>query len=192
MTRTVREPQFTKALARPRACKIRILVAQKRLGSKSAGWLRFGSIAVPCSFGRAGIVRTKREGDGGTPAGWFSIMMRRFRCDRGPRLQCMVPSRPITVRSGWCDDVASPVYNRAIDLPSRFRHERLWRDDPLYNQLFVLGYNFRSRKKGVGSAIFFHIACDDLRPTEGCVAIRYADMRRLVPRLSRRTTLVIS
>jgi L,D-peptidoglycan transpeptidase YkuD (ErfK/YbiS/YcfS/YnhG family) len=45
--------------------------------------------------------------------------------------------------------------------------------------------------RGLGSAIFLHIAREGFAPTQGCVAIAPETMRRLLPRLSRRAVLVI-
>jgi L,D-peptidoglycan transpeptidase YkuD (ErfK/YbiS/YcfS/YnhG family) len=67
----------------------------------------------------------------------------------------------------------------------------MWRADHLYDVVGVLDYNIRPRVRGRGSAIFFHIATDDLTPTAGCVALRARDMARLLPRLARRVTLLI-
>jgi L,D-peptidoglycan transpeptidase YkuD (ErfK/YbiS/YcfS/YnhG family) len=92
---------------------------------------------------------------------------------------------------GWCEDPASPRYNRPVRLPARDCTDRMWREDSLYDLTFVLDQNFTRRKKGGGSAIFFHIARPALTPTAGCVAIRAADMRRLAPRLSARAVMII-
>jgi L,D-peptidoglycan transpeptidase YkuD (ErfK/YbiS/YcfS/YnhG family) len=54
-----------------------------------------------------------------------------------------------------------------------------------------MDYNIRPAIRGRGSAIFFHLATDDLGPTAGCVALRPADMRRLLPRLARRVFIEI-
>jgi L,D-peptidoglycan transpeptidase YkuD (ErfK/YbiS/YcfS/YnhG family) len=61
----------------------------------------------------------------------------------------------------------------------------------LYDLTIVLDYNFARRKKGAGSAIFFHHARPGLTPTAGCVAIRAADMRKLLPRLSGEARMAI-
>jgi L,D-peptidoglycan transpeptidase YkuD (ErfK/YbiS/YcfS/YnhG family) len=42
-----------------------------------------------------------------------------------------------------------------------------------------------------GSAIFMHIARPDFAPTEGCVALRRADLLRLLSRLPRHAEIVI-
>ena len=92
---------------------------------------------------------------------------------------------------GWCDDPRSSSYNRAIDTRAPVRQEAMWRADELYDVVFVIDYNIHPRKKGAGSAIFFHLARPGLVPTEGCVAISLTDMRRLIPRLSRRAVIDI-
>jgi L,D-peptidoglycan transpeptidase YkuD (ErfK/YbiS/YcfS/YnhG family) len=46
-------------------------------------------------------------------------------------------------------------------------------------------------RKGRGSAIFWHICREAKTPTAGCVAVEPAVFRKLLPRLSRRTVMVI-
>jgi L,D-peptidoglycan transpeptidase YkuD (ErfK/YbiS/YcfS/YnhG family) len=67
----------------------------------------------------------------------------------------------------------------------------MWREDRLYDLTFVLDQNFTRRAKGLGSAIFFHIARPGLTPTAGCVAISLGDMRKLAPRLARGARMVV-
>jgi L,D-peptidoglycan transpeptidase YkuD (ErfK/YbiS/YcfS/YnhG family) len=67
----------------------------------------------------------------------------------------------------------------------------MWREDHLYDLIFVLDQNFSFRSKGRGSAIFFHLSRVGLTPTTGCVAISAADMRKLAPRLARHTVMMI-
>ena len=168
-----------------------ILRVTPRAGSRAEGWLTAGPFRVPCALGPSGVVRRKREGDGGTPAGRFRLLWAYYRPDRprpmagGVKLVALRPNR------GWCEDPRSPRYNRPVRLPARDATDRMWREDHLYDLTFVLDYNFTRRKKGAGSAIFFHLARPGLTPTAGCVAIRAADMRRLAPRLSRRATMWI-
>ena len=71
------------------------------------------------------------------------------------------------------------------------RHEKLWRADRLYDLVIVLDYNIRPRRKSRGSAIFLHCARPDFAPTEGCVALRPDDLRRLLPRLAKKVRLTI-
>lgn len=56
----------------------------------------------------------------------------------------------------------------------------MWRQDRLYDIVVVLDCNMHPPIRGKGSAIFFHIAREDYRPTEGCVAIDPMHMRTLL------------
>jgi L,D-peptidoglycan transpeptidase YkuD (ErfK/YbiS/YcfS/YnhG family) len=92
---------------------------------------------------------------------------------------------------GWCDDVMSRLYNRPIAAGSPDRHERLWREDEIYDILLTTSHNQRPRIRGAGSAIFMHLARPGYEATQGCVAISRDDMRRLLPRLSRKSAITI-
>ncbi|HYA73708.1 MAG TPA: L,D-transpeptidase family protein [Roseiarcus sp.] len=156
-----------------------------RLGARGRGWLTAGPLRIACALGPAGIVRDKREGDGGTPAGRFRLLWAYYRPDRPRPRAGDVAVKPLRRDSGWCEDPASARYNRPVRLPARDCTDRMWREDHLYDLTFVLDQNFGRRCKGRGSAIFFHLARPGLTPTAGCVAISAADMRKLAPRLAR-------
>lgn len=156
-----------------------------RPGVRARGWLTAGPFRIACALGPRGIVRDKREGDGGTPAGRFPLLWGYYRPDRRRPPAGGVPLRVLRRDSGWCEDPASPRYNRAVRLPAADCTDRMWRGDHLYDLTFVLDQNFSRRCKGRGSAIFFHLARPGLAPTAGCVAIAAADMRKLAPRLAR-------
>ncbi len=160
-------------------------------GDPRRGRLVGAGLVVPCSLGRSGLTRFKREGDGATPVGCFEILSGRYRADRGLPVPAPVPLRPIRADDGWCDDIGDGRYNRPVRLPCRASHEDLRRDDGLYDVVLILDCNLRRRSIGRGSAIFFHCARDGFAPTAGCIALRPADMRRLLPRLTRRTSLVV-
>jgi L,D-peptidoglycan transpeptidase YkuD (ErfK/YbiS/YcfS/YnhG family) len=170
---------------------LRILRVFAAPGSRSRGLLIAGPFRIPCALGPAGVVRIKRESDGGTPAGRYRLLWGYFRPDRmrpqagGVRLIAMRRD------TGWCENPESPNYNRPVRAPSRDATDRMWREDALYDLTFVLNQNFSRRSKGSGSAIFFHIARPDLSPTAGCVAIPKAAMRRLAPHLARDAMIVI-
>jgi L,D-peptidoglycan transpeptidase YkuD (ErfK/YbiS/YcfS/YnhG family) len=158
---------------------------------RARGWLTAGDLRIPCALGPAGIVRRKREGDGATPAGRFKLLWAFYRPDRRRAPAGGVPQRVLRRNAGWCEDPRSASYNRPVRLPFVLACDSMWRDDDLYDLTFVLDYNFTKRKKGAGSAIFFHLARPGLTPTAGCVAIRAADMRRLAPRLAAGATMWI-
>ena len=92
----------------------------------------------------------------------------------------------------WCDAKGHALYNRPSRLPLAASHERLWREDHVYDVILVLNHNSRPRRQGRGSAIFFHLARSPPAPTAGCVAISPAAMRRLLPRLAAGTTILIT
>jgi L,D-peptidoglycan transpeptidase YkuD (ErfK/YbiS/YcfS/YnhG family) len=156
-----------------------------RPGARAKGWLVAGPFRIACALGPAGVVRDKREGDGGTPAGRFPLLWGYYRPDRPRPAAGAIPLRPLRRNSGWCEAPASPRYNRPVRLPAADCTDRMWREDRLYDLVFVLDQNFTRRAKGRGSAIFFHLARPGLTPTAGCVAISAADMRKLAPRLAR-------
>ena len=171
--------------------RIARLRVRPRAGDRARGWLIAGTLHIPCALGPAGIVRMKREGDRGTPAGRFTLLWAYYRPDRWRCPGGGVPQKPLRPDQGWCEDPASRRYNRPVRLPAADCTDRMWRDDRLYDVLFVLDQNFSRRAKGKGSAIFFHLARAGLTPTAGCVAISPADMRRLAPRLARNCVMDI-
>lgn len=146
--------------------------------------LSAGHFTIPCVIGRSGAGWRKREGDGRTPKGKFCILSGFFRADSVHRFRTSIPFESLRMRDGWCDAPHNPNYNRPVRLPFAASHERLWRDDRLYDIALVLDYNFRRRCRGRGSAIFFHVWRDGHTPTEGCVAIDPQWMRRLLPLLA--------
>jgi L,D-peptidoglycan transpeptidase YkuD (ErfK/YbiS/YcfS/YnhG family) len=87
---------------------------------------------------------------------------------------------PIAADMLWCDAPGHALYNRPARSPLAASHERMMREDHLYDICLVMDWNVVSRRQGRGSAIFFHLARPGLAPTEGCIAIRLADMRRLL------------
>lgn len=147
---------------------------------------------LPCALGRAGRRAIKREGDGGTPRGRFRLLCVLYRPDRIGRPATGLPVRAIRPVWGWCDDSSDRNYNRKVMLPYPASHERLWRDDHLYDLVVVLDYNVSARKRRAGSAIFMHVARPGFLPTEGCVALAAADLGRVLAQIGPRSTLTIA
>ena len=86
----------------------------------------------------------------------------------------------MTPDMGWCDDPASQQYNRLVALPFAGSHEKLWREDHVYDLVVVLGHNDDPPIARMGSAIFMHLMQPDARPTEGCVACALEDLLALL------------
>lgn len=151
----------------------------------SPSTLEVGGRVYGCTIGRGGIaeVGAKREGDLKTPSGSFTLRACYYRPDRVPPPQTALPTIALTPEDGWCDDPTHPLYNQHVTLPFAGRHEKLWREDPVYDVIVPLGYNDGVDAPiipSAGSAIFMHVMRDDGVGTEGCVALKYEDLAELL------------
>lgn len=145
--------------------------------SNTKAILQFGGRSFSCSLGESGITAQKREGDMASPAGTFQMLGGFYRADRMPKPISQLPMKPTRPTDGWCDDPSHPRYNQLVKLPFEAYHEKLWRNDELYDVVVVLDQNLHPRIPGGGSAIFFHIAGPNFTPTAGCIAVTHATMR---------------
>ncbi len=161
-----------------------------RPGHPSQGLLQADTLVFPCALGRGGISANKREGDGATPLASMRILEGYFRNDRfaGGR-RTRLAMTPIGADLGWCEVPDDRNYNRPVKIPYGASHERMKRDDRLYDVCLVLDWNISPRRRGRGSAIFFHLARPGFTPTQGCVGVSARTMARLLPLLSSRTVL---
>jgi L,D-peptidoglycan transpeptidase YkuD (ErfK/YbiS/YcfS/YnhG family) len=148
--------------------------------SISRGTLSLGGEAFRAALGRGGVRRDKREGDGATPVGVLPLRQVLYRPDRLDAPVSAVPVHKLAPADGWCDDPAHRDYNKPVGLPLDGSAEALWRDDALYDIIGVLGWNDSPVRPGHGSAIFLHVAATGFTPTEGCVALAIADLRRVL------------
>ena len=168
-----------------------LLIVQVDSPDSSLGWATLGERRWRCTIGAGGAREDKVEGDAATPVGTFPLRRIYFRNDRLVLPKVELPTRPISEHDGWCDDPRSPSYNRLVRVPNDWSYERLWRDDGLYDLLVVVGYNDDPPEGEWGSAIFLHIAREDLSPTQGCVAFSRNDLLELVPLLTPHTRLQV-
>ena len=150
--------------------------------AESGGILRWPGGMARCALGRSGVTPSelKREGDGASPLGVWPMRQVFYRPDRLKRPETALPADPMIPEAGWCDDPASLFYNRPVMLPFAASHEKLWREDHVYDLLVVLGHNDDPPIAGLGSAIFLHLAREDYSPTEGCVACALPDLLALL------------
>ena len=159
------------------------LIVTAQLG-ETRGVARLGDSSFDCALGRAGLVADKREGDGGTPIGRFPFRRLLYRADRVARIETRLPARHIERADGWCDDPASPDYNKPIRLPHPASHEEMWLESALYDLVVVIGHNDDPVVPGAGSAVFLHVARDDLGPTAGCIAFKREDLLAILAQVS--------
>jgi L,D-peptidoglycan transpeptidase YkuD (ErfK/YbiS/YcfS/YnhG family) len=175
-----------------RRTRVDVVFVTCRPGAPSKGLLRAGTLVAPCALGRGGVVRAKREGDGGSPSGRFGLRRLWWRADRLQRPRCGLPMRQTQPQDGWCDAPAHPRYNRPIQRPFGASHEWMWREDHLYDAVIEIGWNDQPARRGRGSAIFLHLARHSYTPTEGCVAVSRATMLKLLPLIGRHTRIEIA
>jgi L,D-peptidoglycan transpeptidase YkuD (ErfK/YbiS/YcfS/YnhG family) len=152
---------------------------------------RLGRRRFRCALGRAGIVRDKREGDGGTPAGAWPLREVLYRPDRLAMPVTKLPVRALEPHDGWCDAPGDARYNRLVRLPYPASAEQLWRGDHLYDLIVVVGYNDAPVVPGKGSAIFLHLARSDYAPTAGCVAFARPHLLSILSRIDVRSRLIV-
>ncbi|MDE3060273.1 MAG: L,D-transpeptidase family protein [Pseudomonadota bacterium] len=170
-----------------------------------------------CAIGKGGFSKDKKEGDGCTPLGIFSLRECWYRADRLAAPQTGLPLRVIHENDGWCDDPASKEYNRHIIIPPPIEgrlggglegalpdmpppqpspcgggsYERLWRENQVYDLILPIGYNDDPVIPGRGSAIFMHIAKPDYASTEGCVALAKEDLLAILHQCDKATIIEI-
>ena len=150
-------------------------------------------LTCQCALGRGGVVGAaqKREGDGTSPQGVWQMKRVFYRPDRLARPETHLPVVPLRATDGWCDAPDHPLYNRPVTLPFEASHEKLWRDDHVYDLIVELDHNSDPVVPARGSAVFFHLAHDDYRPTEGCVAISREHMLQVLQNSSEETSIKI-
>lgn len=147
---------------------------------------------VPCLVGRAGVIDASRkmEGDGKTPLGRWRVLYGLYRADRVSKPMGGLVWRPLRQDDGWCDDANDPLYNQPVPTGYGASHEVLWRKDEAYDYILVLDHN-QPAVSGCGSAIFVHLWREGATHTEGCVALKRADMEWLVAQMGRDAVISI-
>ena len=166
-----------------------VLTIQVDSADSALAWASLGEKRWRCVVGAGGVREDKVEGDAATPAGEYPLRHLYFRNDRLVLPKVHLPTRPIGEHDGWCDDPHSPAYNRLVRIPNEWSHEKMWREDGLYDLVVVVGYNDDPPEGEWGSAIFLHIAREDMSPTHGCVAFARDDLLELVTLIGPKTRI---
>ena len=138
--------------------------------------LKYKNLKFKCALGKAGIGKKREEGDNITPKGSYKLLKLFYRSDRIPNFKTVLKKKKINKKMGWCDDVNNKNYNKLINLPSSFSHEKLFRKDNIYDLIIPINYNTKKIVKGKGSAIFLHVAKKNYEPTRGCIALKKKDL----------------
>ena len=151
-----------------------------------ATWRRSGRCWVaaqepyPARVGRNGVSANRREGDGTTPIGTFSIG--RVMYGNAPNPGVRFRYRRIVCGDWWNEDPSSPTYNTFQHVPCgrappfRVTTPGMWQERRAYPYLAVIDFNMRPVVPGRGSGIFLHAQTGG--PTNGCVSLRRGDLVR--------------
>ena len=153
--------------------------------------LLYKGYKLKCSIGKSGITNSKKEGDLATPKGLFKLGLLYYREDRNSFLKSKLKKRIIKKNMGWCDDIKSKKYNQEIYFPFKYRAEKLYRKDKIYDIFINIKYNQSPAIKRKGSAIFLHVANRNYKPTKGCVAILKKDFLKIIPFINKNTKISI-
>jgi len=153
--------------------------------------LLYKGYKLKCSIGKSGSTSLKKEGDFSTPKGLFKLGMLYYRKDRLKFIKSNIKKRVIKKNMGWCDDVSSKKYNKEIYFPFRCGAEKLYRKDNIYDLFINIKYNHFPIKKGKGSAIFLHLASNNMKKTKGCIAIKKSDFLKILPIINKKTKILI-
>lgn len=158
------------------------IIVETSSWAATTGRLKIGPHVFDCTLGRAGVAeaKDKKEGDGKTPLGKFPLRQLIYRADRAPKPETGLEVEILTPETGWCEDPAHPDYNKKISLPHSSVHDRMTREDHVYDYVVVIGHNDDPVEAGKGSAIFLHPARPDFSPTAGCVGLRKEDLLKVI------------
>ena len=153
-------------------------------------YLTYNKLKVKCAIGKKGIGYKRKEGDLITPSGQFKIKFILYRRDR-VKILTQLKKKVINKNTGWCDDPKSIHYNKLVKLPFANKHEKLYKKENIYDIILVLNYNMNPVKKNKGSAIFIHVAKNNFKKTEGCVAIKKKHLLEIIKKIKPNTIVKI-
>jgi L,D-peptidoglycan transpeptidase YkuD (ErfK/YbiS/YcfS/YnhG family) len=153
--------------------------------------LLYKGYKLKCSIGKSGIRASKKEGDLASPRGIFKLGLLYYRKDRIKSLKCKIRKRIIKKNMGWCNDSRSKKYNHEVCFPFKYRAEKLYRKDKIYDIFINIKYNYYPTYKGKGSAIFLHLANKKYKTTKGCIAIQKKDFLKILPLVNNNTKILI-
>ena len=159
---------------------------------KKSGYLKYKNLKFRCALGKGGVKKKTMEGDNITPKGIFKIIKIYYRPDKIKKIKTLIKKIKIKKNMGWCDDPNSRFYNKMINLPTKYSHEKLYRNDHLYDLIVVLSYNTNPIIKNRGSAIFMHIANNSYKKTKGCIALKKEHLIKIISKVKKNTKIKIN
>jgi L,D-peptidoglycan transpeptidase YkuD (ErfK/YbiS/YcfS/YnhG family) len=155
------------------ASRFQTTSASLRLWARKNGCWTLVAGPWTARVGRNGLAGRRREGDGTTPAGVFTL---------GPVMYGNAPDPGVRYRyrrlrcgDWWDEDPTSPTYNTFQHVrcgtrpPFRTTTPGLWQEKRAYRHFAVIEYNMRPIVPGRGSGIFLHVQTGS--STNGCVSL---------------------
>lgn len=156
--------------------------------AESAKWHAVGD-ALQVNLGRNGMAwgrglqetepgPLKREGDGRTPAGVFSVGSLFGYAAKAPEKASPNFSYiHIGVGTRCVEDSRSPLYNQVVDMGSA---SPMLRADGVFRLGFVIEQNAPDTAPGAGSCVFFHVQRGPAQVTHGCTSTSLPELERIV------------
>jgi L,D-peptidoglycan transpeptidase YkuD (ErfK/YbiS/YcfS/YnhG family) len=168
------------------------------VGKSGMAW---GSGLIATDSVRASGDPVKREGDGRSPAGVFSLGTA-FGYALDPLTGTKLPYLSLTGSIECVDDVDSSRYNRIVDrssvTPDWKSSEHMRETGEAYRWGIVVNHNAIANPdgapqpvRGAGSCIFLHIWKDSAHGTAGCTAMQPAQIETLLEWLDPKRTPVL-
>jgi D-alanyl-D-alanine dipeptidase len=168
-----------------------------------APWRRDGGV-VAIVVGRTGLAwgvgfdrdgPRKREGDGRSPAGIFTLDTAFGFAPADSVRWVHLPYLPLTANTECVDDTASTHYNAVVERNAvahvDWQSSEHMRQVMQYRLGIIVGYNSAPPVKARGSCIFFHIWGGPRSTTVGCTALDATELARLVAWLDPRARPVV-
>ena len=166
-------PASTKQLITVEATRYKTTAASLRLWRRERGcWVAAGG-PWTAGVGWNGLADRRREGDGTTPTGLYSIG--RVMYGNGPNPGVRYRYRRLVCGDWWNEDPRSPAYNTFQHVPCgtrppfRVTTPGLWQEKRAYRHFAVVEYNMRPVVPGRGSGIFLHAQTGS--STNGCISL---------------------
>ncbi len=132
--------------------------------------------------GKNGLSSGRREGDGTTPAGTFTIGATMYGNAANPGVRYRY--RRLRCGDWWSEDPTSPTYNTFQHVrcrkapPFKVETPGMWQQPRAYPYLAVIGFNVRPVVPGRGSGIFLHAQTGG--PTTGCIGLERDALARVL------------
>ena len=158
---------------------------------KNKHTLIFDDFKFKCCVGKNGFSKNKYEGDKRTPTGKYALGSLYYRKDKKKIPQTKLKVFEIKKNMGWCNDINSRnKYNKLVDLNSKYKAEKLFRNDYKYDYFIPIKYNWKNSNIGKGSAIFIHLT-KHYKSTAGCIGLLEKDFLILLKLINSKTKIQI-